>query len=66
MTHQCPRNGCLAIVPDDQLACPPHWYQLPAPLRRAVWAAWSSGQGAGTREHRAAIARAVAVMNRDR
>lgn len=64
MTHKCPRTGCIAQVPDDQLACPAHWGQLPASVKRSVSEAWDRGHGRGTRQHRAAVRNAVRVMNR--
>jgi hypothetical protein len=45
--------------------CPGHWYQVPKPVRRAVWIAWRRGAGAGTPAHAAAIRLAVAAVNRD-
>jgi hypothetical protein len=44
------------------LACSGHWYQVPPPLRSAVWRAWDDGDGAGSAEHAAAITAAVARM----
>lgn len=64
MPHQCPKTGCVARVPDDQLACYPHWTALPASVRAAVTQAWARGRGRGSAAHRAAVAHAVAVMNR--
>lgn len=64
--HQCPKRDCVAQVPDDQLACYPHWQQVPRALQRAVYAAWDHGRGQGSAAHRAAITRAVVAMNRAR
>lgn len=64
--HQCPRVGCLAQVPRDKLACYPHWMQLPRPIRNAVLVTWQNGAGLLTPEYRAARARAIEVMNRER
>lgn len=66
MTHKCPRVGCISQVPDNQLACAPHWHQLPASVKQAVAQAWDRGRGRGTRQHRAAVRNAVRVMNRAR
>jgi hypothetical protein len=44
------------------LMCRPHWYQVPKPIRGAVWAAWDEGRGAGTPAHRAAIEAAIAAV----
>lgn len=60
--HTCPGPGCTAQVAPDRLACARHWYQVPAPLRRAVWAAWKDGAGAGTRAHAAACVAAIDTM----
>lgn len=40
MTHSCPAKGCSAEVPRSMLACRPHWFALPAPLRAAINASW--------------------------
>jgi hypothetical protein len=63
-SHHCPRNGCTRRVPPDQLMCREDWYAVPKPVRNAVWRAWRNGAGAGSREHQAAIAAAVAAVNR--
>lgn len=64
--HQCPRVGCQALVPDDQLACYPDWQRVPRPIQRAVYAAWNHGQGKGSKAHQLAVRRAVEAMNRER
>lgn len=63
-SHDCPRQGCGRRVPSHMLACARHWYQVPKPLRLAVWAAWNNGAGAGTMAHRGAIDAAISAMNR--
>lgn len=63
MSHQCPAAGCPQKVADHLLMCRPHWYKVPRDLRNAVWAAWRNGAGAGTPEHRRAIADAIAAVN---
>ncbi len=45
--------------------CRPHWYQVPKPLRDAVWATWRSGAGAGTPAHTAAIRAAIAALQEE-
>jgi hypothetical protein len=60
--HNCPGPGCDAQVPYDMLACSRHWYQVPRPLRIAVYRAWADGAGAGSAEHVAAMDAAVARM----
>jgi len=52
--HNCPGPGCDAQVP--------YWYQVPRPLRIAVYRAWADGAGAGSAEHVAAMDAAVARM----
>ena len=57
--HGCPVRDCAAPVGARMLMCRPHWYAVPAPLRRAVYDAWRGGLGAGSAAHRAAILAAV-------
>ena len=59
MPHNCPAPACKRRVADHMLMCKPHWYQVPAPLRRDLWNAWQDGAGAGTAEHRDAIRAAI-------
>lgn len=60
--HICPAPQCDARIPFNMLACRRHWYQVPKPLRDAVWRAWDNGRGAGSAEHTAAIFAAIARM----
>lgn len=62
-SHECPGRGCKQRVGTGMLACRPHWYMIPKPLRVAVWAAWRDGAGAGSPEHTAAITAAVKALN---
>ena len=48
LTHECPAPLCTEQIEPDMLMCPRHWYQVPKPLRRAVWIAWDRGAGAGS------------------
>jgi len=64
MTHDCPAPECTAQVGPDMLMCPRHWYQVPKPVRRAVWIAWNRGAGAGTPAHQAAMAAAIGAASR--
>jgi hypothetical protein len=64
MTHRCPGPGCTEDVDSSMLMCPGHWYQVPKPVRRAVWIAWNRGAGAGTPAHQAAIRPAIAAAVR--
>lgn len=41
--HTCPAEGCQMQVSRMHLACRPHWYQLPKPLRDAIWQTHKSG-----------------------
>lgn len=63
MTHRCPvgPHG-PATLSDDILMCPAHWRHVPQRLRRAVWAAWKNGAGAGTDELAAAQLAAVKAV----
>jgi hypothetical protein len=60
-SHLCPAAGCRRHV--DRLMCSGHWYQVPKPLRDAVWATWRSGDGVGTPDHADAILAAVAAAS---
>jgi hypothetical protein len=44
------------------LACSRHWYQVPKPIRAAVYRAWRGGQGAGTEAHANAMRAAIRTM----
>ena len=56
-THACPAPECQLDVPQDKLACPTHWYRLPAGLRAEINRAWRCRD---YRKHRKAVAGAVA------
>lgn len=64
MTHECPAPVCSKQAGPDMLMCPRHWYQVPKPLRRAVWITWNRGAGAGTPAHLAAMRAAIAAVSR--
>lgn len=64
-SHLCPASGCRRPVSPDRLMCRPHWYQVPKPLRDAVWATWRSGAGIGTREHIDMVMAAIAAASSD-
>lgn len=56
-THRCP--GCdLTGINPNRLACRDCWYRLPRTLRAAVVASWRGTAGAGSAEHRRALAAA--------
>lgn len=58
MPHKCPRPPCDKQVADDQLACRPHWFELPKAMRDEIWAAYRE-DGPGTGRHSTAITEAV-------
>lgn len=62
MSHVCPKTGCARKVPDDKLACPPHWFSLSLDTRNQVWTAYLA-HGVGSDEHTEAVTKAVAEMN---
>jgi hypothetical protein len=62
--HECPKTGCVKQIDYTMLMCARHWYQVPAPLRKAVWRAWRNGEGAGSAEHLAAVNAAIDAVNR--
>ena len=64
ITHDCPAAGCTVAVPASMLMCAPHWYAVPKPLRRAVWATWADGAGQGTLAHCQAIQLAIRAVDR--
>lgn len=45
MTHTCHAIGCSKPCPPSHLMCERHWFMVPVPLRRAVWAALRNRQG---------------------
>ena len=46
-------------VQNDMLMCSHHWYQVPKPLRTAVWRAYANGKGALSDAHIAACRAAI-------
>lgn len=56
-THTCKATGCNRQVPKRYLMCRKHWYQVPQPIRDAVWAEWANVQTTG--QMSIAYARAV-------
>ena len=59
-THKCPHPQCEVEIENGHLACPPHWYQLPNPLRREIWKAYRFGSVA---EHNAKVSEALEYWN---
>ncbi len=46
MTHKCPKQGCNQQIPQHMLACKRHWFEVPKPLRDAIWQTYRSGDKA--------------------
>lgn len=42
---ECPVPDCGVAIPREHLMCRKHWYQVPKPLRNAVWKAYKGGMG---------------------
>ncbi len=42
--HECHWPGCTSQVPPAMWGCKPHWFALPADLRRKIWIAYRPGQ----------------------
>jgi hypothetical protein len=51
-THACPYPGCEQRVTRNMLACKPHWFKLPRPVRDEVWRSWRALQRESTLETR--------------
>lgn len=60
-SHTCPEPRCEIQVPSNQLACRPHWYSIPKPLRDELWAAYRE-DGQGSERHLAAVDACVAYL----
>lgn len=43
--------------------CRPHWYLVPAALRRKVWDAWDGGLGTDSPAYREAVRTAIRAVN---
>jgi hypothetical protein len=42
--HTCHWPGCTAAVPPASWGCRPHWFKLPAGIRKRIWSAYRKGQ----------------------
>lgn len=42
--HFCHAVDCNERIPHKFLMCGPHWYMVPAVLRRQIWRAYTPGQ----------------------
>lgn len=60
--HQCPGPECPEQIAYEVLACRAHWFQVPAPIRAAVYRTWNGGLGAGSHAHSTAMGRAIKSM----
>jgi hypothetical protein len=64
MTHLCPARRCPRMVPDHLLMCGIHWRLVPAPIARAVNAAYRGPESVGTPALIAAQSAAIRHVNR--
>lgn len=60
--HRCKVPDCQVTVTLNRLMCLPHWYQVPEPLRKEIWATWRNGAGVFDPAYRAAVREAVAAV----
>lgn len=58
--HECPGPECATQVDAARLACTGHWYQVPEPVRDAVWREYRKAPGSPA--HRHAMDLAVKAM----
>jgi hypothetical protein len=58
---RCPVPGCEEQIDRTRLMCRHDWYRVPKRLRDRVWRTWRSGREAGSRQHREAVLKAIAV-----
>jgi hypothetical protein len=42
--HTCHAIGCSTPVPPEMLMCAPHWRQVPAEIKAAIWRTYRPGQ----------------------
>lgn len=61
--HWCPIVGCRHQMPNSKLMCPRHWFMVPKHLQRAVYAAYSDGDGLGSLELVRAQSAAIDAVN---
>lgn len=48
---KCAHPRCDVEAASGQLACKPHWFQLPKPLRDAIWETWRNRARDGMRAY---------------
>ncbi len=66
MDHKCPKDNCGEQIPSHLLACSPHWYDIPKPIRDEVNKSWRAynkypGRSNSTKLRRYIAAREAAV-----
>jgi hypothetical protein len=65
-THACPAPNCEQRVPFHVLACRPHWFSIPKPIRDRLNAEYSENFGERSYfEARAACLRALGVPEQE-
>jgi hypothetical protein len=42
--HHCHARGCATATKPEMLMCARHWYMVPLPIRKMVWAEYRNGQ----------------------
>jgi hypothetical protein len=70
--HRCPGPGCATVIPRKLAMCKLHWFQVPTPLRDALWLAYRNlgphgGISAATTDeqrqaHRLALRQAIEAI----
>lgn len=62
-SHHCHWPGCTKQCPPAMWGCRPHWYSLPANLRKDIWATYRPGQEVHGTPSRAYVRVAQAVQD---
>ena len=61
--HECPIDGCTAMVADRFLMCRSHWRRVPTALQSEVYDAWARrGHDGGLQRYRQAREAAIAAV----
>ncbi|MEI6417478.1 MAG: hypothetical protein WCO82_00275 [Sphingomonadales bacterium] len=42
VARACAAPGCDQQAKPGQLMCRPHWFQVPKPIRDAIWSTWKA------------------------
>lgn len=61
--HTCHWPGCNKAIPPRLWGCKPHWFALPADLRKGIWATYRPGQEIDKRPSPEYLAAARAVQD---